>query len=122
ANWLRDRSTPLSDIVPEVAHILWAPHMRRLAMFATVFLGWSVLAGHSQSSASLLVNGSFEQGPAVRTYLNLAAGNTSLPGWTVTGEGVDLVSTGYWISADGTRAIDLDGSAGSGQTPPYVHG
>ena len=90
-------------------------------MFAIVFLGW-VLVPHGQSTASLLINGSFEQGPAVRTFLNLVAGNTSLPGWTVTGEGVDLVSTGYWISADGTRAIDLDGSAGSRRTPPFVHG
>ena len=68
------------------------------------------------------INGSFEQGPAVGTFLNLEARNTSLPGWIVTGEGVDLVSTGYWISSDGTRAIDLDGNARSRQTPPYVHG
>ena len=91
-------------------------------VFAMVFLGWTVLVGHGQSTASLLINGSFEQGPAVGTFLNLAAGNTSLSGWIVTGEGVDYVSTGYWISSDGTRAVDLDGSARSRQTPPYVHG
>jgi hypothetical protein len=62
-------------------------------VFAIVFLGWAVPVGHGQSTASLLVNGSFEQGPAVRTYLNLAAGNTSLPGWTVTGEGVGMGAT-----------------------------
>ncbi len=94
----------------------------RLVMLVIVLLGWTVRVGHGQSTASLLVNGSFEQGPAVGAFLNLAAGNKSLPGWIVTGEGVDYVSTGYWISSDGTRAIDLDGSARSRQTPPYVQG
>jgi choice-of-anchor C domain-containing protein len=98
------------------------PGTRRGSVFAIVFLGWTVLVVHGQSTASLLINGSFEQGPAVGTFLNLEARNTSLPGWTVTGEGVDYVSTGYWISSDGTRAIDLDGSARSRQTPPYVQG
>jgi len=94
----------------------------RVVMFAIVVLGWTVAVGHGQSTASLLTNGSFEQGPAVTTFLNLPIGNTSLPGWIVTGEGVDLVSTGYWLSSDGNRAIDLDGSARSRQTPPYVQG
>ena len=94
--------------------------MRVIAVI--VCLGWAITVGHAQSPVSLLTNGSFEQGPAVATFLNLPAGSKSLPGWTVTGEGVDLVSSGYWISADGTRAIDLDGSAGSRQTPPFVHG
>lgn len=90
-------------------------------MFGIVVLGWTGTV-YGQSTTSLLTNGSFEQGPAVATFLNLPVGSTSLPGWTVTGEGVDLVSTGYWVSADGTRAIDLDGSARSRQTPPYVQG
>ena len=91
-------------------------------MFVTVFLAWTVQLGRGQSTVSLLINGSFEQGPAVGRFLNLAAGDTSLPGWIVTGEGVDYVSSGYWISSDGARAIDLDGSARSRQTPPYVQG
>jgi choice-of-anchor C domain-containing protein len=45
-----------------------------------------------------------------------------MPGWVVTGEGVDYVSSGYWVSSDGMRAIDLDGSARSAKTPPYVQG
>lgn len=94
----------------------------RLVMVVIVFLRWTVQVGHGQSTASLLINGSFEQGPAVGRFLNLAAGNKSLPGWIVTGEGVDYVSTGYWISSDGSRAIDLDGSARSRQTPPYAQG
>jgi choice-of-anchor C domain-containing protein len=91
-------------------------------MFAMVCLGWAVSVAHGQTTASLLVNGSFENGPVVGKYVNLTEGNRSLPGWVVTGEGVDYVSTPYWISSDGTRAIDLDGSARSRQTPPFAHG
>ena len=78
--------------------------------------------GRAQGPASLILNGSFEEGPAVTQFLNLPNGDTSLRGWVVTGEGVDIVSTGYWLSSHGTRAIDLDGSARSRATPPYVHG
>ena len=80
------------------------------------------VGGYAQQSASLIINGSFEDAPPVGRYLNLAKGNTSVRGWTVTGEGVDLVSTGYWLSSEGKNAIDLDGSARSQLTPPYVQG
>ena len=92
---------------------------------AALWWVWFVLASpavYAQSTSSLIVNGSFEEGPPVRTFLNLTAGNTSVPGWVVTGEGVDVVSEGYWISSRGARAIDLDGSARSAKTPPYVQG
>ena len=81
-----------------------------------------VAGGRAQAPSSLIVNGSFEEGPAVDRFLNLTKGDTSVRGWVVTGEGVDYVSTGYWLSSDGARAIDLDGSARSGLTPPYVQG
>jgi choice-of-anchor C domain-containing protein len=77
---------------------------------------------NAQSAPSLIVNGSFEEGPPVRTFLNLPTGDTSLPGWVVSGEGVDYVAEGYWLSSRGSRAIDLDGSARSSKTPPYVQG
>jgi choice-of-anchor C domain-containing protein len=76
----------------------------------------------AQPTASLIRNGSFEEGPGTRAFLNLVGGSTGLPGWVVTGEGVDLVGAGYWLSADGTYAIDLDGSARSRTTPPYARG
>ena len=79
-------------------------------------------ADRAQPPASLIVNGSFEEGPAVGRFLNLATGDTSVRGWVVTGEGVDYVSTGYWVSSHGSRAIDLDGSARSARTPPHVQG
>lgn len=76
----------------------------------------------TQTPASLIRNGSFEEGPGTRVFLNLVGGSTALPGWVVVGEGIDLVGTGYWKSADGTYAVDLDGSARSRITPPYMHG
>jgi choice-of-anchor C domain-containing protein len=79
-------------------------------------------AALAQRPASLIRNGSFEEGPGTRLFLNLTGGSTALPGWVVTGEGIDLVGTGYWKSSDGTFAIDLDGSARSRTTPPYVRG
>jgi choice-of-anchor C domain-containing protein len=94
--------------------------MRAASLILTVLV--VVSASRAQKPASLILNGSFEEGPAVARFLNLVRGNTSLPGWIVTGEGVDYVSTGYWISSDGARAIDLDGSARSTATPPYAHG
>lgn len=75
-----------------------------------------------QPSAGLIRNGGFEEGPGTRTFLNLAGGSTALPGWVVTGEGVDLVGAGYWRSSEGTHAVDLDGSARSRTTPPHVRG
>ncbi|MGB3069945.1 MAG: choice-of-anchor C family protein [Ottowia sp.] len=60
-------------------------------------------------------NGSFEQpgisgGGDINT---LPAGNTYLPGWTVTGVNVDYLST-YWQAADGTHSLDLSGTGAGG--------
>jgi choice-of-anchor C domain-containing protein len=72
--------------------------------------------------ASLIVNGSFEDGPRPPRFVNLAGGSDALRGWVVTGEGVDHVGPGYWTSSEGTHAVDLDGSARSRLTPPFAHG
>lgn len=76
----------------------------------------------AQQPAGLIRNGGFEEGTGTPLFLNLRAGSTALPGWVVTGEGIDLVGAGYWRSSEGTYAIDLDGSARSRTTPPYVQG
>jgi hypothetical protein len=76
----------------------------------------------AQQPAGLIRNGGFEEGPGTPAFLNLRGGSTALTGWVVTGEGIDLVGAGYWRSAEGTYAIDLDGSARSRTTPPHVRG
>lgn len=91
-------------------------------MLAAAFAGVLATAPAAQRPVGLLRNGSFEEGPGTRTFLNLPGGSTALPGWVVTGEGIDLVGTGYWLSSEGAHAIDLDGSARSRTTPPHVRG
>lgn len=71
---------------------------------------------------SLLVNGSFEQAPVTRTYLNLAGGSISIVGWVVTGEGIDVVRATYWVASEGDNSLDLDGSRRSSLSPPYAQG
>ena len=73
---------------------------------------------------NLIVNGSFEEGPKVGSFLSLDVGSTAIPGWVVTRGQIDLIGT-HWKSADGVRSIDLHGSPGFGgiaQTFPTKNG
>ena len=99
--------------------------MLRLALVAIVgCAAFTNVAGLPQQAdpVSLIVNGSFEDAPPVRTFLNIAAGASSLKAWQVTGEGIDIVNDVYWKASHGTRSVDLDGSARSRTSPPYSHG
>jgi choice-of-anchor C domain-containing protein len=65
---------------------------------------------------NLLVNGSFEEGPADEggdAIVALDAGSTAIPGWTVIRGQIDHIST-FWTAADGGRSLDLNGSPGCG--------
>lgn len=66
------------------------------------------------ASANLLTNGSFEQGPAVTTYLLLSAGSTQITGWTVTRGNVHYCGSGLWQIPNGSRDVDLDGGINGG--------
>jgi choice-of-anchor C domain-containing protein len=72
--------------------------------------------------SNLLVNGSFEQGPPVGTYLDLDSGSTAIDGWIVSRGQIDL--TVYWQSYHGSRSIDLNGwrPGGIKQTFSTVNG
>ena len=100
----------------------WMPQRMTKRALSAALLLLPATAPFAQPSASLIRNVSFDEGPGTRAFLNLIGGSTALPGWVVTGEGVDLVGAGYWRSADGTYAIDLDGSARSRTTPPFARG
>jgi choice-of-anchor C domain-containing protein len=65
------------------------------------------------ASASLITNGSFESGPPISGYIALPGGSTVIPGWTVTGNSIDVVD-GEWVASDGRRSVDLDGTPGPG--------
>ncbi|MEO8486730.1 MAG: choice-of-anchor C family protein [Betaproteobacteria bacterium] len=60
-------------------------------------------------------NGSFEVGPPPCTF-NIAPGDTSIAGWTVTAPGnIDYVTNGCsWAASDGIGSLDLVGSAAGG--------
>ena len=64
---------------------------------------------------SLIVNGSFEQGPVPPEDwgMPLDAGSTAIPGWTVINGQIDYI-TSYWKAAHGGRSLDLHGSPGFG--------
>src|SRR5262249_25294570 len=74
-----------------------------------------------ESNPNLVSNGSFEQGPAPGSYVNLPGSSRGIADWLVTGEGIDYVG-GLWKASNGVRSIDLDGSARSSLTPPYAIG
>lgn len=72
----------------------------------------SVLSTAQLSQQNLLINGSFEEGMNINSYLTMRAG-TSIPGWKVTKETVDLTGN-YFKASDGKRSFDLIGTPGLG--------
>ena len=77
-------------------------------VISALVLAVSLVAGSAQA-ASILVNGSFEIGPAIPTNdIELLGGSTAITGWTVTGTAIDYLGP-PWDVSDGQRAVDLDG-------------
>ncbi len=69
---------------------------------------------NDRPTASLLVNGSFEQITTEvwhGTVVSPTSGSTTMPGWTVTGVGIDYVVAPYWDASDGIASLDLSGTA-----------
>jgi choice-of-anchor C domain-containing protein len=63
------------------------------------------------ANATIVINGSFEQGPAsVGNFRTYSTGSTAITGWTVTSGSVDLIGR-YWNSSDGARSLDMSGNA-----------
>jgi choice-of-anchor C domain-containing protein len=64
----------------------------------------------SADAPSVVVNGSFEQGPPPFDVqdIDIPPGSTAITGWLVTGGDIDLLED-RWDVSDGVRAIDLDG-------------
>ena len=79
--------------------------------FIVVLLLLSAAYGTYPAQANLLVNGSFESGPSVGLYVEVAKGSTAITGWEVVNEptlnSIDYIGT-LWQSADGNRSLDLN--------------
>lgn len=67
-------------------------------------------------SANLVVNGSFEDGPAFEVCLPADKGSDAIKGWAVTRGQIDITQQNgnEWKAAHGKRALDLHGSPGFG--------
>src|SRR5206468_12424279 len=65
------------------------------------------------AGANLLVNGSFESGPAPGDAMQLAAGSTAITGWVVTPSNIDYCGT-RWTAAQGARSLGLNGASPGG--------
>lgn len=70
-------------------------------------------ASDASLGPELLLNGSFEDGPAPDAdgpgFTPYEAGSNAIPGWNITRGSVDYISF-YWQHADGKRSIDLNGN------------
>ena len=62
------------------------------------------------NALTTLANGSFEQGTLPLNIQNLAAGSTALTNWTIGGN-IDVVTSGFWTTIDGTNTVELNGSS-----------
>ena len=81
-----------------------------------VFVVVTFISGlFTKVNATLIVNGSFEDGPDPDpgAWLMLSPGSTDIVGWEVTREGIDYKGT-FWVASDGDRSLDLDNSPGFG--------
>jgi choice-of-anchor C domain-containing protein len=91
-------------------------------MLIVIFVTVSTVIGLSmRAEASLVTNGSFEDGTFSETYppqayMRLFASDstaTAISGWTVTQDSVDWVDVGLWNAFDGTKSLDLSGAEGA---------
>jgi choice-of-anchor C domain-containing protein len=81
---------------------------RLVAMPALLSLLWAATA-----HANLIVNGSFESGPAPGDAVQLPAGSTAVAAWVVLPSNIDYVGT-RWTAAEGGRSIGLNGGSAGG--------
>jgi choice-of-anchor C domain-containing protein len=71
-----------------------------------------------ENHTGLVANGDFEQGPAcgcgpTTTFVSLNPGDTGLLNWTILGNGVTHVGSG-WTAANGIGSVELNDSDGPG--------
>lgn len=85
------------------------PTLRMAALLCTAALSAAPPVG----ALNLIVNGSFETGPATTDALLLGAGSTAITGWVVNPANVDYVGT-RWTAAEGFRSVGLNGSVPGG--------
>jgi len=63
--------------------------------------------------AMSILNGSFEEGTDPGAFQRLTVGSPNITAWEIIGLSVDYIGT-VWQASDGTRSIDLEGTAVGG--------
>jgi eukaryotic-like serine/threonine-protein kinase len=118
---LLPKEATLSRMVVYATAIGWGEVTARLGPLRYEDDGWRAVlrarAANARGSGpagvlvpgNLLVNGSFEKGPAVVAWRNYAAGSTDIPGWTVSRGNIDVVAND-WPASHGAHSLDLDGA------------
>lgn len=75
----------------------------------------------TSARANLIVNGSFETGPAVSgSAMMLSGGSTAIAGWVVAPSNVDYVTNSLWSAAEGARSVSLNGLATGGISQTFT--
>ena len=79
---------------------------------ASVALTGALCVAAPVEAASIIVNGSFEDGTngPGGSWVTLQAGNASLTGWTITAGSIDWIG-GLWQPHSGARSVDLHGNS-----------
>jgi len=90
-------------------------YFRLAALLCTAALSAAAPAG----AVNLIVNGSFETGPATTDALLLGTGSTAIAGWVVGPANVDYVGT-RWTAAEGFRSVGLNGSVPGGISQTFA--
>jgi choice-of-anchor C domain-containing protein len=65
---------------------------------------------HGALPANLVLNGGFTE-PACSSVCEVGARSTEIPHWTVGGNSVDIIPSGYFEPAAGSQSVDLSGGA-----------
>ena len=94
--------------------------MKRISKISSNIVGaaslllYSLLLSSPASAQSLILNGSFEDGPCIFPLSTYGVGATAITDWQVVAKNVDLYC-GYWTdNPTGPHAIDLNGDQGAG--------
>jgi choice-of-anchor C domain-containing protein len=84
-----------------------------LVCLSAIVLAGNVRGQPCGSESNLIKNGGLESGADPGRFLALDPGSSAISDWVVTRSQIDYIGY-YWISADGSRSCDLDGSPGNG--------
>lgn len=79
-------------------------------MFKQAILAIGLTVAATAAHAVSVVNGGFENGSNGAGVFSVPASGP-LPGWTIAGGNIEIISSGYWQAAEGSYSIDMNGTS-----------